>query len=272
MSRLDRRELLALLGVGAWMARPAGAAAGLPFAALDHLETSAPDAARSAAFYTRVFGGSLWKNRQTPKRYVKLGPCYIAIDQKPQASFDHFSAGIADYNIAALHSYLQERAIAYRDFPSGRDLNVTDPDAIRVQLSSDNSWAPLEGVTAAAEAPADPSAIFQATGLDHVLLNVSDPEKSAAFYEEIFGPVAQRNNGRIWFQTGKSRIGLLRTPDGQKAGVNHFCVAVAPFDAAAATKKLEPAGAKLEKSDDPAAPQFRDLDGFRVQVTPPRRA
>jgi hypothetical protein len=52
--------------------------------------------------------------------------------------------------------------------------------------------------------------------------------------------------------------------------VNHFCVAVAPFDAAA-TKKLEQAGAKLEKSDDPAAPQFRDLDGFLVQVTPPRR-
>jgi len=272
MSRLDRRELLALLGVGSWMARPAAAAAALPLTALDHVEISAPDAARSAAFYARVFGGSLWKNRQTPKRYVKLGLCYIAIDQKPQASFDHFSAGIADYNIAGLHTYLQERGIAYRDFPSGRDLNVTDPDAIRVQLSSDNSWAPLEGTTAAAEAPADPGAIFRTTALDHILLNVLDPEKSAAFYEKIFGPVAQRNNGRIWFQTGKSRIGLLRTPDGQKAGVNHFCVAAAPFDAAAATKKLEQAGTKLEKSDDPAAPQFRDPDGFLVQVMTARRA
>lgn len=264
--------MLALVGAGAWAARPAAAAAPLPFTALDHIETSAPDAARSAAFYTRVFGGSLWKNRQTPKRYVKLGPCYIAIDQKPQASFDHFSAGIVDYNIAALHTYLQERSMAYRDFPSGRDLNVTDPDSILVQLSSDNSWAPLEGATAIAEAPADPAAIFQATGIDHILLNVSDPEKSAAFYEKIFGPVAQRNNGRIWFQSGKSRIGLLRTPDGRHAGVNHFCVAAAPFDAAAATRKLETAGAKLEKSDDPTAPQFRDLDGFLVQVMSPRRA
>lgn len=269
---MDRREMLTLLGVGASMARPAAAAAALPFTALDHVETSAPDAARSAAFYARVFGGSLWKNRQTPKRYVKLGPCYIAIDQKPQAGFDHFSAGIADYDIAALHSYLQERGISYRDFPSGRDLNVTDPDAIRVQLSSHNSWAPLEGTTAVAEAPADPAAILQVTGLDHILLNVSDPERSAAFYEKIFGPVAQRNNGRVWFQTGKSRVGLLRTPDGQKAGVNHFCVAAAPFNAAAVTKELEQAGAKLEKSDDPAAPQFRDLDGFLLQVMTPRRA
>ena len=270
MSRFDRREILALLSAGAWAARPAAAAA-LPFTALDHVETSAPDAARSAKFYASVFGGSLWKNRQTPKRYVKLGPCYLAIDQKPQASFDHFSAGIADYNIAALHSYLQERGIIYRDFPSGRDLNVTDLDAIRVQLSSDNSWAPLEGATAVAEAPAGPGAIFQATGLDHILLNVSDPEKSAAFYEKVFGPVAQRNNGRIWFQAGKSRIGLLRTPDGQHAGVNHFCVAAAPFDSAAAVNKLQAAGAMLEKSDDPAAPQFRDLDGFLVQVMTPRR-
>lgn len=271
MLGIDRREMLALLGAGTWAAQPAVAAA-LPFTALDHVETSAPDAARSAKFYARVFGGSLWKNRQTPKRYVKLGPCYIAIDQKPQAGFDHFSAGISDYNIAALHSYLQEHGIQYRDFPSGRDLNVTDPDAIRVQLSSDNSWAPLEGTTAAAEAPADPDAIFQTTGLDHILLNVSDPEESVRFYEKIFGPVAQRNNGRIWFQAGRSRIGLLRTPDGQRAGVNHFCVTAALFDSAAVAKKLETAGANLERSDDPAAPQFRDLDGFLVQVMTPRRA
>jgi catechol 2,3-dioxygenase-like lactoylglutathione lyase family enzyme len=264
--------MLCLLGAGAWAVRSAGADAGLHFSALDHIETSAPDAARSAAFYARVFGGSQWKNKQTPKRYVKLGPGYIAIDQKPQASFDHFSAGIEDYQIASLHSYLQQRGIAYRDFPSGRDLNVTDPDGTRVQLSSDNSWAPLEGTTALAEAPADPDPIFRAVGLDHILVNVSDPEKSAAYYEKILGPVAQRNNGRIWFQTGRSRIGLLRTPDGQQAGVNHFCIAAAPFEYAAVTKKLQQAGATVVAPEIAGAPEFRDPDGFLVQVMTPRRS
>jgi hypothetical protein len=41
--------------------------------------------------------------------------------------------------------------------------------------------------------------IFHTTGLDHILLDVTDPEKSAGFYQEIFGPVTQRNNNRTWF-------------------------------------------------------------------------
>ncbi|HEY1241139.1 MAG TPA: VOC family protein [Bryobacteraceae bacterium] len=270
---IDRRRVLALLGAAPWATRLGNAAAdsALHFAALDHLETSVPDAARSAAFYARVFGGSTWKNRQTPRRYVKLGPAYIAIDQKPEsARVDHFSAGIPDYRIADIHNFLDQRGIPYRDFPSGRDLNVTDPDGIRVQLSSDNSWAPLEGTTAIREPESTAvEPIFRATGLDHILLNVSDPEKSAAFYEKIFGPVAQRRNNRIWFQTGKGRIGLLKTPDGQPNGVNHFCVAAERFDYVAVMKKLAEAGAKPETPEVAGAPEFRDPDGFLVQVMTP---
>lgn len=273
MSQMHRRAMLALIGGSTWAVSRALAEAdsALHCSALDHVEISVPDAARSAAFYSRVFGGSIWKNRQTPKRYVRLGPCYLAIDQKPEAArVDHFSVGLADYQIGKLHAYLEQRSIAYRDFPSGRDLNTTDPDTIRVQLSSDNSWAPLEGTTAIHELDA-PSGIFQATALDHILLNVTDPEKSAAFYEKIFGPVAQRNNNRIWFQTGKSRIGLLSTPAGQRAGVNHFCIAAPPFDYDAVTKQLAEAGATLETPEVAGAPEFRDPDGFLVQVMAPRR-
>lgn len=272
MPSINRRGMLGLLGAGALAARKAGAATPR-YTALDHIEVSVPDAVRSAQFYAQVFDGSLWKNKQTPKRYVKLGPCYIAIDQKAEpARVDHFSAGISGYRIDELHRFLADQAIPYRDFPSGRDLNVTDPDGIRVQLSSENSWAPLEGTTAVREAETrQPQPIFQATGLDHILLNVSDPEKSAAFYEKIFGPVSQRNNNRIWFQTGKSRIGLLRTPAGQNPGVNHFCVSTAPFDYAAVIRKLEGAGANVQTPEVAGAPEFRDPDGFLVQVMTPRQ-
>ena len=272
MAAIDRRSVLGLLGAGAWAARHSSAAETLNLSALDHIEISVPDAARSAAFYASIFGGSVWKNKQTPKKYVKVGSWYVAIDQKAEAArVDHFSVGLRDYQIAALHNYLEQRGIAYRDFPSGRDLNVTDPDGIRVQLSSENSFVPLEGRTALREpAPSEPPAVFQAAGLDHILLNVSDPEKSAGFYEKIFGPVTQRNNNRIWFQAGKSRIGLLQTPAGQRAGVNHFCVAAAAFDYATVTKKLEQAGVKAESPEIAGAPEFRDPDGFLVQVMTPR--
>jgi catechol 2,3-dioxygenase-like lactoylglutathione lyase family enzyme len=272
MHPISRREAIGVLGAGALAA---GAEAGdllFHFTALDHVEISEPDSAKSAAFYARIFGGPIWKNNKTERRYVKLGPCYIAMEQgREPFGVDHFSAGIEGFRIADSHAYLEQRGIAYKDYPSGKDLNVTDPDGIHVQLSADNTWSQLATNTASPEpTPVIGQPIFQPTGLDHILLNVSDPEKSAAFYEKIFGPVTRRNNNRIWFQAGRSRIGLLQVPAGQRPGVNHFCVAAASFDYAAVTKKLTENNARLEKPEVEGAPEFRDLDGLLVQVITPR--
>jgi catechol 2,3-dioxygenase-like lactoylglutathione lyase family enzyme len=270
---LNRREVIRTLGASVLAASRARADDdALHFAALDHIEISEPDAVKSAAFYARAFGGPVWKNNKTPRRYVKFGPGYIAIEQgREPLGVDHFSAGIEGFQIGAIHSYLDQRGIAWKDYPSGRDLNVTDPDGSHLQLSAYTTWAQLEGNTASPE-PAQITAppIFQPTGIDHILLNVSDPEKSAAFYAKIFGPVTQRNNNRIWFQVGKSRLGLLQTLPGRQPGVNHFCVAAASFDYADVTKKLAAAGAHIEMPEVVGNPEFRDLDGLLVQVMTPR--
>jgi catechol 2,3-dioxygenase-like lactoylglutathione lyase family enzyme len=109
-------------------------------------------------------------------------------------------------------------------------------------------------------------AIFRPTGLDHILLNVTDPERSAAFYEKFLGAVTQRNNNRIWFQAGTSRIGLLKTPAGQRAGVNHFCVSAATFDYETVMGRLKKIGVNVEAAEVAGAPEFRDLDGSLIQV------
>ena len=244
----------------------------LRFTKFDHVETNAPDVAKSAAFYARVFGGPIWKNNKTPRRYVRFGPCYIAIEQgREPMGVDHFSAGIEGFQIADLHTYLEQRGIAYKDYPSGRDLNIKDPDGINIQLSADNTWNQLETKTASPETTSVPGpALFQPTGIEHILLNVTDPEKSAVFYEKIFGPVTQRNNNRTWFQVGKSRLGLLKVPAGGKLGVNHFCVAASGFEYDASLKKLAEAGAHIENPEVAGAPEFRDPDGLLVQVMMPR--
>ncbi|HJT86830.1 MAG TPA: VOC family protein [Bryobacteraceae bacterium] len=264
--RLGRREMLGLMAAGA-LARGASAA---PFALhatmIDHVEFWVSDVGNSTTFYSRVFGRTVLKNNKTPRRYVKLGPSFVAMDRGPQIRVDHFCAGISDFQIAAAHRYLEERGLTYKDYPSGRDLYVVDPDGIHVQLSGESSWNQLLAGTASPETPPGGEPVFQALGLDHILLHVTDPEKSAAFYEQIFGPVAQRNNNRTWFRAGRSRIGLLRTPAGGRAGVDHFCVAAAPFDYDAAAKKLAEAGAKIEKPEIAGAPEFRDPDGYLVQV------
>src|SRR5436190_12479790 len=124
---INRRDALRLLGAGAFASRITPQAS-LHFGALDHLEFFVSDIQRSLAFYTRVFGNQLWKNNRTARRYLKLGSTYIALEQGPELRVDHFCAGIDGFQIADAHNYLAARSIEYRDYPSGRDLYVADPD------------------------------------------------------------------------------------------------------------------------------------------------
>ena len=274
MTGMHRREALGWIGASVFAIRKAAAAdPALRFTSLDHIEFLVSDVEKSAAFYARIFGNTVLKNNRTTRRYLKLGASYIAMDRNAQGAInvDHFCAGIPSFDVAKTHSYLESKGVSYRDFPSGKDLAVTDPDGARLQLALDNGWAQLLGGTASPETISISSEpIFRPTGIDHVLLNVTDPERSAAFYEKILGPVTQRNNNRIWFQAGTGRIGLLQTPAGQKAGVNHYCVSVEKFDFDAPVKRLQQAGVKLDSSEVAGAPDLRDPDGYRVQIMGPR--
>jgi len=241
----------------------------LNFTALDHVEFFASDVVKSTAFYSSVFGNTVLKNNKTTRRYVKLGSSYIAIETAGQAGIriDHFCAGIPGFKVADIHTFLAAQGIEYKDYPSGRDLAVTDPDGNRLQLASDNGWNLLLGGTASPESvPLTSDQIFRPIGLDHILLNVTEPEKSSEFFSKILGPVTQRDNNRIWFQAGKSRIGLLKVPQGQRPGVNHYCVSAEPFSYADATRRLALAGAKIETPDREGAFEFRDPDGYLLQV------
>jgi len=263
-----RREVFGIL-VGAAYGAGTAFAAEQPFAidALDHLEFFVSSIEKSIAFYTRVFGNGLWKNNRTARRYLKLGACYMAMEESKDPHLDHFTVGVEGWDIAAAHKYFDQRGVAYKDYPSGRDLYVADPDGNRLQITEANSWSQLTKATASPEGiPANGDPIFRPIGLDHILLNVSDPEKASVIYQQVLGPVAERANNRIWFQAGKSRIGLVQTPAGQRAGVNHFCVSVESFDAAAAAKRLELAGVKIEPTAAATASEFHDPDGSLIQV------
>jgi catechol 2,3-dioxygenase-like lactoylglutathione lyase family enzyme len=269
---ITRRKTLSILAATPWATQRLSGDTALTFTALDHVEFFASDVVKSVAFYAQVFGNSVLKNNKTTRRYVKLGASYIAIETAGQAGIrvDHVCAGIPGFKVADIHTYLATRGIEYKDYPSGRDLAVTDPDGTRLQLASDNGWNLLIPNTASPESISIGEPIFRPIGLDHILLNVTEPEKSAEFFAKILGPVTQRNNNRIWFQVGKSRIGLLKVPEGQRPGVNHYCVLAEKFDYADVAKKLAQAGAKVETPELAGAPDFRDPDGYRLQVMAPR--
>jgi catechol 2,3-dioxygenase-like lactoylglutathione lyase family enzyme len=276
MRTLTRRQALTTLGAGVLSARRLAAQdVPLEFAAIDHVEFYVSQVERTRDFLTRIFGATLLRNAAASKSYLKVGTSYLAFE-RPRAAgapltTDHVSMAIRNVDMTRVHAWLDARGIAYRDYPSGRDTAIVDADGIRTQLSPEDGWNLLRPPTFVPDAVAltDP-AVFRPTGIEHVLLNVADPEASVRFYEKVLGPVTLRNNERIWFKVGRSRLGLLKTPDGQRPGVNHFCVSAEPFVYDAVVARLAALGAKVEAAEVPGSPSFRDPDGMLVQVNTAR--
>ena len=244
----------------------------LHFAAVDHVSIEVSDAGRSAAFYSRVFGNTVMKNKDSDRRYLKLGSSYVAIvsaRERAPHRVDHVCAGVEGYQSGAVKNLLQSRGVSSRDGDTG--LMVADPDGIQIQLFFAGSWGRLPDRAAPETVHAD-GPVFRPTGLDHLLLRVADRDKAAVFYAKIFGPATQRASDRTWFQAGKSRIGLIAADREHPIGVDHFCVAAEHFDYDTVIKQLEQAGAKIEAPEVAGAPEFRDPDGILVQVMAPRAA
>jgi catechol 2,3-dioxygenase-like lactoylglutathione lyase family enzyme len=111
-------------------------------------------------------------------------------------------------------------------------------------------------------------AICEAVGLDHVVLQVPDLEKSTAYYRKFFGMEASRERTpeRIWFTAARTRLGLEKTTDRQKPHVDRFGIRVAAFDQKAVTRKLGAIGVTVLPSTDGKVLRFRDADGFAVEL------
>src|SRR5438105_10660555 len=141
---MNRRELLGLAGAGVFAIRQPRVQDQAPeFSALDHIEFYVSDVEKSRDFFVRVFGNTLLSRNN--KRYLKLGASYMAFEQPRGANgeikVDHVSVSIKSLEMQKLHAFLDQRGVAYQDYPSGRDTAVVDSDGIRLQLSPENGWS-----------------------------------------------------------------------------------------------------------------------------------
>jgi catechol 2,3-dioxygenase-like lactoylglutathione lyase family enzyme len=272
-----RREALATIASAALATRTVLAAdAPFRFGALDHLALAVDDTEKSVHFYTRVFGNTVLKEKTTPRHYVKLGPNYVAIATPGQGQasqvINHFCPGIVNFDLAATKRALDQMVIQYRE-ATGVGLFVPDPDGTLVQLWTEDSWSHLGETAKPAAVPSQGEPLLRPTGIDHILINVSNVEKSTAFYEKILGPIINPSSRprRTWFSGGGgNRVGLALVGPGQKTGVDHYCL-TAPFDRASLSKAVETAGAKIIQGDVPAGIDFLDVSGIHVQILPPAR-
>ncbi len=143
-----------------------------------------------------------------------------------------------------------------------------------------------------AAAPAAPQHPVQAAALDHLVLRVTDLERSTAFYRDVLGCAIEKwqpELGRLQLRAGSGLIDLvtLDGPIGREGGaaparegrnLDHFCLRLARFDEAALRAHLAAhgvqAGATAERygaEGTGASIYIRDPDGNTVELKAPVR-
>jgi catechol 2,3-dioxygenase-like lactoylglutathione lyase family enzyme len=180
---------------------------------------------------------------------------------------DHICPGAEPCDLPAIERYLNSAGVKFRHYDDFGSF-IEDPEnpSISIQWWTWNSWSASIKTSAPDRLNLSGTPLFNASGTDHILLQVSDPQKSEVFYEKLFGPPVQRAESRIWFQVGTSRIGLSKTATGGRPGVDHVCVLVSAFNRETAVRKLEGAGAKVQAMESATSIEFRDPDGVSMQV------
>jgi len=270
LNRISRRDALLALGIAAM--RPARADAGLLRATrVDQVALAVGDIDKALVFYRSLFGNEVLKDSRTPRRYLRLGPSYVAI--APAAAgeakrIDHVGIGIANFDAPAVKTSLEGAGMKVRDSDLG--LFVADPDGTSIQIWADESWKQLR--SAAPDTGLKQEVLFHPRGMHHIAIQTGDSARSADFYRKLFGePVETQGNPSApqpIFLAGETRIILYNPAAGKTPKIDHFSVLVDNFDAPTAVKRAQALGANgAVLSRQGTFNEFFDPDGIRLQVT-----
>ena len=114
--------------------------------------------------------------------------------------------------------------------------------------------------------------MIQATGVDHVVLHVSDVQRAKKFYTEVLGMIAYREDpGQVFLHAGQQGVALFKkagdAPITTGNDLNHLALNVAAGTYEALKAELERQGVAVtgRPSDDHCI-YFRDPDGHRLQL------
>jgi catechol 2,3-dioxygenase-like lactoylglutathione lyase family enzyme len=238
---------------------------------LDHLSITVPDPLLAAKFYGPIFDPQIFHERTGVQRhYVRIGSAYLALGPQPNVTpfIDHIAAGVIGFEEDKFGDPAVKAEFTAAGLPAtaGALPMVSDPDNLRLQLVNATHGL-FDTLMPGGRVTTDPPALIP-IGLDHIMVSVTDVEKSAAHYRKLFGPeeLRERNPQRVWFKLADTKLGLEAAPAGQKPSFSHFCVKVAGFDRSAVTARLQKLGVKVETGTEKGTLRFRDLNNISVEV------
>ena len=124
----------------------------------------------------------------------------------------------------------------------------------------------LVGAMGASRADAAQAGGLRGTGIDHVSILVNDLQRSATFYQSVFGmtPVSEDKPNEI-LRLGMKRTTVSLRHEGSSGVVDHFAISVENFNRDTVTEQLQQHGLTPQQNV-----QFgfhvKDPDGVVVQV------
>jgi catechol 2,3-dioxygenase-like lactoylglutathione lyase family enzyme len=112
----------------------------------------------------------------------------------------------------------------------------------------------------------DEGTTFEAVGLNHIALRVTDVERSRDFYTKHLGLRVTRESlpGSCFLQCGPQFVALFR---GSRPGMDHYCYSVPDYDQQDAARRLRAEGIEPRLSG--RRIYFPDVDGLEVQLAAP---
>ena len=135
---------------------------------------------------------------------------------------------------------------------------ATGKQSVLAQQAADDAGRPAEQGTSPQAAPT-----FQATGLDHIALDVTDLDRSREFYVRHLGLRVTRGDERAMF-LGADRDFFLTLFRAERPRMHHYCYAIRDYNADEAVQKLADAGLRPRRTGNRV--YFPDPDGLTVQV------
>lgn len=103
---------------------------------------------------------------------------------------------------------------------------------------------------------------FEAVGLNHIALNVSNVPRSREFYKQHLGlKVLRQSPNNCFLGCGDHFVALFHDAE---PGLDHYCYSIKDYEPAAVVKRLTAVGLKPRRNSNRV--YFDDPDGITVQV------